>query len=272
MSVRMSVWRPVRKTVPAAALALLLIAVALPARAQEGAPELFVVHQETIRPPQMDAYLATAKAFAAGVAQHRDVMKTFHSMAFQTDEMKMVYIVPISSFADMDRVMGEFMAMEKAGGDAWSKLMKDNGAAMQQVDEWVVMRIADASFQPAEPTVDPMTAPVFRWDFYDLQPGMEQEALGIARDVKALYEQHDLHDAWDVYLSVLGGGMPFLVVGSAGTSPADLETREAAARAAIGDAWGTIEQRIQHVVRGTRTEYAWRRADLSIAAPQGAGM
>ncbi len=253
------------------AVAVVLAVGALPALAQEPAPpQFFLVHQETIRPPMMDAYVQTSKSFVDMVQKHRDVMKTFNATAFQTDEMQMVYVMPISSFADMDVVGGEFMAMEGAGGDTWKELMKQNSATTVKSDESVVMRVADASFEPAEPAVSPADAKVFRWDFYYLQPGMEAEAVQIARDVKALYEQKGLHDSWSVFQGVMGSDLPYLIVSSGGKSVADIEARNAAAQAAIGEAWGAIDQRIRAAIRTTSTQYAWVRPDLSIPAPQAA--
>lgn len=249
-----------------------VVLAALPAAAQEGGtPQFILVHSETVKPPMMDTYVQTTKTFIDMVGKHRDVMKTFNATAFQTDEMEMVYAMPMSSFADMDRVGAEFMAMEKAGGDAWHQLMQQNGSAVEKTDEWVVMRVADASYEPAEPAVTMEDAKVYRWDYYYLQPGMEAEALQIARDVKALYQQKGLHDAWDVYQAVTGGDLPFLVVSSPGQSVADVEARNAAAQAAIGDAWAPIEQRIQKAVRRTSSKYAYLRPDLSIPPPQTAG-
>ncbi len=251
-----------------AAVAVVLAAAAVPATAQESAPpQLVLVHKETIRPPMMDAYVKTTKAFVDMVGKHRDVMKTFNAAAFQTDEMEMVYVMPLTSFADMDRVGGEFMAMEQAGGDAWKQLMAQNGATTVKADEWVLARLADASYAPAEPAVAMEQAKVFRWDFYYLEPGKESEAVELAKDVKALYEQKGSHDSWDLFQAITGSDMPYLVVGIPGTSPADIEARGAATHAAMGDAWTQVEQRISTVVRSTRSVYAWARPDLSIPPP-----
>jgi len=252
-----------------AAFAVVLTAsAALPAAAQEpGPPQFLLVHTETIRPPMMDAYVENTKAFVDMVQKHRDVMKTFNAAAFQTDEMEMVYVMPMTSFADMDTLSGEFMAMEQAGGDAWKQLMEQGAGTTVKADEWVVIRLADASYEAAEPAVTPEAAKVFRWDFYYLEPGKEADATQLAKDVKALYEQKGLHDSWSVFQAIMGSELPYFVVGTPGTSPADIEARRQAAQAALGDAWTKVEQRISSLVRSTRTVYAWARPDLSIPPP-----
>lgn len=254
-----------------AAVAAVLVVGSLPAVAQGPAPpQLILVHSETIQPPMMGAYVQTTKAFIDMVQKHRDVMKTFAANAFQTDEMTMIYAMPMSSFADMDRVFGEFMAMEQAGGAAWKDLMKQGAGTTVKSDESVVMRLADASYEAAEPAVAPEAAKVFRWDFYYLEPGKEAEATQLAKDVKAMYEQKGLHDSWSVFQALMGSDMPYFVVSTPGTSPADVEARSQAAQAALGDAWKKVEQRISGLVRSTRTVYAWARPDLSVPAPEAA--
>ena len=260
-----------RHAVVAAALAL---AVALPGLAQEEAPEaagsppqMILVHEETVKPPMLEQYLQGSKEFFAMVEANRDVMPTFNAQAFQTDEYEFVFALPLSSFAQMDSLMGEFMAMAEKGGASWEETTKKGAAATRQFDEYVIVHRTDLSYTPAEPRVSMVNAAVYRWDFYYLQPEMAMEAEQIAKDVAALYQEKGIRDAYGVFQAVMGGDMPFLVVSVPGQSVADIETRLAEIATALGDAWPPIQARIHAATREYVSKYAWARPDLSLAPP-----
>lgn len=264
--------RTCRYAVLAAALAL---AAAVPAAAQEEgqepaqqpAPQMILVHEETVKPPMLEQYLQGSKEFFAMVEANRDVMPTFHAEAFQTDEYEFVFALPLSSFAQMDSLMGEFMAMAEKGGASWEETMKKGSAATQQIDEYVMVHRTDLSYTPAEPRVPMVEAAVYRWDFYYLQPEMTMEAEQIAKDVAALYEEKGIRDAYGVFQAVMGGDMPFLVVSVPGKSVADIETRLGEIATTLGDAWAPIQARIHGATRHFVSKYAWARPDLSLAPP-----
>jgi hypothetical protein len=228
---------------------------------------MILVHQETVKPPMLEQYVQGSKDFFAMVAANRDVMPTFHAEAFQTDEYEFVFALPLTSFAQMDTLMGEFMAMAEKGGAAWEETTKSGAAATRQFDEYIVLMRLDLSYQPAEPRVSMVDAAVYRWDFYYLQPEMAMEAEQIARDVAALYREKEIRDGYAVFQAVMGGDMPFMIVSSPGKSVADIEARFAETAAALGDAWAPIQARIHGATRDFVSKYVRPRPDLSLAPP-----
>ncbi|HSL83650.1 MAG TPA: hypothetical protein VLF66_12820 [Thermoanaerobaculia bacterium] len=263
--------RTCRYAVLAAALAL---AAALPGLGQEDAqegvgapPQMILVHEEKVKPPMLDEYVDRSKEFFAMVQANRDVMPTFAAEGFQTDQYEFVFALPLSGFAQMDTLMGEFMAMAEKGGAAFRETMKAGAETTTHFDEYVILYRTDLSHHPAEPRVPMVEATVYRWDFYYLQPDMEMEAEQIARDVAALYREKEILDAYGVFQAVLGSDMPFLVVSVPGRSVADIETRLAEIATTLGDAWPPIQARIHAATRDFVSKYAWARPDLSLAAP-----
>jgi hypothetical protein len=238
-----------------------------PAEDQPAPPQLLLIHQEVVDPPMLAQYEDTTKRFFALVAANREAMPTFHADAFQTDEMVFVYVLPLADFAQMDALMGEFMAMEQAGGDAWTALMKEGGATTRQYDEWVVLHRPDLSYTPAEPRLQPAEEKAFRWDYYYLRGDQVQEAEALAKDVAALYRSAGVTDGFQLYQAVLGSDLPLFVVVSAGRDEADVAARSAAIEASLGDAWAPFVPRIRAVSRAVETKRAWARPDLSLAPP-----
>jgi hypothetical protein len=264
--------RRIRRFAVPAALAL---AAAFPAAPQEAAqdpaeappPQMILVHQETVKPPMLEQYVQGSKDFFAMVEANRDVMPTFHAEAFQTDEYEFVFALPLTSFAQMDTLMGEFMAMAEKGGAAWEETTKAGAAATRHFDEYIVLMRPDLCYQPAEPRVAMHEAAVYRWDFYYLQPEMAMEAEQIARDVAALYREKGIRDGYAVFQAVMGGDMPFMIVSTPGRSVADIEARFAETAAALGDAWAPIQARIHGATRDFVSKYVRPRPDLSLATP-----
>lgn len=251
----------------AASAMVLVVALPLAAQEEEPAPQMILVHQETVKPPMLEQYVESSKRFFALVEANRETMPTFQASAFQTDEYEFVFALPLESFAQMDTLMGEFMGMEAKGDEAWEKTMRTGAAATVETDEYIVLQRPDLSYQPAEPRVAPEEASAYRWDFYYLQPEAAREAEAIARDAAALYREKGIRDAFLVFQAVLGSDMPFLVVSMPGKSPADIEGRLAEIQETLGDAWAPIQSRIHAATRAFTTKYVTPRPDLSIAAP-----
>lgn len=248
----------------------LALAAALPAAAQEGpAPQMILVHQETVEPAMLEQYVQTSKDFFALVAANRETMPTFQAQAFQTDEYEFVYAMPLANFAQMDVLMGEFMAM--SGNEEWQKAMEAGAGTTRQYDEYVVVYRTDLSYEPAEPRLKPEEIAAYRWDFYYLHSEKAQDAEAIAKDVAALYREKGIQDGFDIFQAVFGADLPYLVVSTPGKSAADIESRLAETAAKVGDAWEPIQKRINEVTRSYASKYAWARPDLSLAAPAAEG-
>lgn len=247
----------------------LVLAAVLPLAAQEetAAPQMILVHQETVEPPELEQFLESTKEFAALVQANRATMPTFHAEAFQTDEYEFVFALPLANFAQMDTLMGEFMGMEAKGGVAWQQAMETGAATTRKIDEYIILFRPDLSYRPAEPRVPNDEVTAYRWDFYYLQPEAAREAEAIAKDVAALYREKGIRDGYSVFQAILGSDMPYLVVSMPGKSPADIEGRLAETQEKLGDAWTPILERINRATRAFETKYAWDRPDLSVPPP-----
>lgn len=254
-----------RRITVAVALALAFV---LPLAAQEEpAPQMFLVHQEVVEPAMLEEYVQTSKDFFALVAANRETMPTFYAQAVQTEEYEFVYVMPLANFAQMDTLMGEFMAMAASGNQEWQKAMEAGAGTTRHFDEHVVLYRPDLSYQPAEPRVQPEEVAAWRWDYYYLKPEKAQDAEAIAKDVAALYREKGIQDGYDIFQGLLGDDLPFLVVSTPGKDQADIESRFGQTAAKLGDAWAPIQQRIHDAVRSYTSKYAWARPDLGLAPP-----
>jgi hypothetical protein len=216
----------------------------------------------------MAAYEASTRDFIAMVQAHRAAMPTFHADAYMTDDLEYLYTMPISGFAQMDALMGEFMAMEQAGGDGWRQMMQENGSTMVKVDEWIVLYRPDLSYVPEQPRLKDEEIDTFRWEFYYLQPESGAAAEQLAKDIAAFYRERGISDPFHVFQAVMGGDLPFLVVSVPGKDEADIHASYQKVAASVGDAWAPYEQRIMQLIRRMEVKTARMRPDLSIARPE----
>lgn len=253
--------------VTAGALAAALAVVAPLAAQEEMAPQMFLVHQEVVEPAMLEEYVQTSKDFFALVAAHRETMPTFHAQAVQTEEYEFVYVMPLANFAQMDQLMGEFMAMAASGNQEWQEAMVAGAGTTRHYDEFLVLYRPDLSYQPAEPRVKPEEVAAWRWDFYYLKPEKAMDAEALAKDVAALYREKGIQDGYDIFQALFGDDLPYLVVSTPGKSQADIEGRFGEIAEKLGDAWAPIQQRIHDAVRSYTSKYAWARPDLGLAPP-----
>lgn len=72
------------------------------------------------------------------------------------EDLSYAFVAPAADFTQLGILYAGFSALEEAvGGEKWSDLMRRNGAAMDHYHEWVLIELPDASYQPAEPRLQP---------------------------------------------------------------------------------------------------------------------
>src|SRR5437868_906066 len=107
-------------------------------------PELFLVHEEIIKPSGMMAYEASARDFLTTVAEKKVSSPMMQWSAATTSDMHYIYIFPIDSFASLDSSQMEWAkARETVGAPRWDEISKHSNDAMASFNEFIVMRRPD---------------------------------------------------------------------------------------------------------------------------------
>ncbi|MFN7941812.1 MAG: hypothetical protein U0X73_09435 [Thermoanaerobaculia bacterium] len=251
-----------RRALLAATLALAATATA---QAQTGGHEYYALHQEVVMPSQVATYEATSREFVAFVQANRTAMKDFSAIAIQGENFSYLYAVPISAFAGVDTINGDFAAVFSGpAAQQAADLFARNSATLSAINEWVVERYPELSYAPATPRLKPGEASFVHYDLYYLQPGAEDQAKAIAKDFVALFKRNNWPDGYNLFMTAMGPDMPLLVVEVPDKTAADYYAHNQAMRTALGAEAQALFGRAFAITRKFETRNGWLRPDLSI--------
>lgn len=227
-------------------------------------PELYLIHEELIRPESMPAYESAAKDFMAALAEKKVSSPALTWNAYITDDLHYLYVMPIASFAALDSSPAEWdKAKAAVGADRWSTLERRGAAATSSYNEFVTMHRPDLSYIPANPRLKPEEERFIQLNFYYLLPGKQSEAEAISRDYVALFKQKNISDPFSIYMGVMGNDLPVVVAVIPAKSAADQIAAEERINAALGADLLPLQARAMAVTRRFDRRTATFRPDLS---------
>ncbi len=248
---------------------LLLSLLALPVYAQQmPKPELYLIHEEVVKPSAMAVYEAVSKDFIAALAEKKvsSPALTFHG--YMAPDFHYLYIVPLANFAALDSSQAEWdKAKAAVGADRWRDMERRAGETMVSYNEIITMRRPDLSYVPANPRLKQEEMRYTRVFFYYLIPGKETEVESIAKDYLALFRQKNIPDPYSIFMGVFGNDLPLLVVTAPAKSAADFAAQDERNNATLGAAVRPLEQRAMAVTRRYEQRESFFRPDLSYPAP-----
>jgi hypothetical protein len=231
-------------------------------------PELFIIHEEAVKPSAMMAYEAAAKDLVAALSEKKFSSPALNWTAIMTTDVHYTYVVRLSNFAALDSWQAEWgKAAAAVGAERWAALERRGNDALSSYAEVVTMRRPDLSYVPANPRLKPEEQRYLRLEFFYLIPGKEKEAEAVAKDYIALFKQKNVGDSFSVYASIYGDDLPLWVVTSTAKSPADYAANDERVNAALGADLQALQQRSMSVSRRFVLREGFVRPDLSYPPP-----
>lgn len=225
--------------------------------------QLWMVHQEVVKPAMVAQFEATSKEFVAMVKQHQAAAPHFKFVCLQGEDMRFTYAVPIDNMAGVDAINGEFGALVQAGGAKFMEVLTRGNAAIESVGEWIVREDPEGSYMPASPRLKADEVGYYAYDFYYLWPGKEEEAKAIAKEFAQLYKSKNIADGYRIFWTVMGPDMPMLFAEIGAKDAADLAQMEAATQKALGAEGQALFAKANQITRRFERQRAWLRPDLS---------
>ena len=227
-------------------------------------PDLYIVHEEVVKPGSMMSYEGASKDFVNTLAEKKISSPALSWNAYMTNDMHYLYVVRIPNFAAMDSSMAEWDKAKAAVGAArWGDLERRSSEGMSSYSEIVTMRRADLSYMPANPRLKQEEERYVRLDYYYLLPGKQAEAEAVAKDYVALFKQKNIGERYSIFISVLGSDLPLLVAAIPAKSAADLLSADERVNATLGADVRPLQGRAMALTRRFERREAAYRPDLS---------
>ena len=243
---------------------ILLSFSALAQQAQTPNPQLYLVHEDMVKPSAMMQYEAFAKDFLAALSEKKFSSPALSWTAFMTSDFHYIYIARIDNFAALDSFQAEWgRARESVGTSRWDEVMRRGNDAMLSHNKFVVLWRPDLSYMPANPRLAQPDRHYYRWDFHYLIPGHEKESEALARDFAALFRQKNITDSYNVYTGVIGNDLPVLLVAFPAKSEIDLLAEDERINASVGADMLPLQQRALAITRRFERREGTLRPDLS---------
>ena len=171
--------------------------------AQEMEDQLYLVREEVVKVEMWEQYEETSKQWVemmTGAGLDFPYMR-----ASQRDDGHYYYLLPLSSYADIDKFPEIFgSAIEKIGKEKWGDFMVQNEASMETHKDFIVKWSAKHSYVAKEPRIKVEEAKFLHWVFFTYKLEKRKEVLAILAEWKALYEKHNIPDSWSTWLIELG--------------------------------------------------------------------
>jgi hypothetical protein len=172
--------------------------------AQQGTEDqLYWVREEVARVDMWQQYEETSKQW---VEMMTGAGLDFpYIRASQRDDGHYYYLIPLSSYADIDKFPEIFgSAIEKIGKEKWGEFMIKNEASIETHKDFIVRWSAKHSYVPKEPRVKIEDAEFIHWVFFTFKLEKRKEVLDILAEWKELYEKNNIPDGWSTWIIEIG--------------------------------------------------------------------
>ncbi len=170
---------------------------------QENKDKLFWVREEIAKVDKWDQYEKTSKEWVAMMT--KGGLDLPFVGASQRDDGHYYYLIPINSYADIDKFPGIFgAAIEKVGKDKWSSFMIENESSIVTHRDFIIKWSAELSYVPKEPRIKEEEAKFVHWIFFQFKLEKREELLEVLKEWKKLYEDKKINNGYSVWSVELG--------------------------------------------------------------------
>lgn len=240
---------------------LVCLLMSMSAWAQEG--QLMLIYDETIKPSKVGEYVESSKQFFGHLMEH---VPEAQWSAVMTDDMHMIYAIPLSSHGDIDEMNQTWMKMaESMGAEALIRMMEKAGENVESMSSMIVMRRDDLSYHP-ETMIPAEEVGALEYIYYYLRPGTEFAAEQVAREWARAQKEKGWKHGWSYYQLTLGSDMPAIAIVIPGRSPEHLVQMNAEADELMGEKGRQLQAKAMKLIRSMDRKIGWVRPDLSSAA------
>ncbi|WP_303317533.1 hypothetical protein Q4Q34_16580 [Flavivirga abyssicola] len=222
------------------------------------AQQMFLVHQDNVKPSKMMEYEKIAKEFHAASVEHNLQTKWVTAVS---NDFRYFYITPIENFAELDkRPMAD---MAKAMGDKFGEMFERYDKCYNSHGSYIVVHDEELSYMP-NGSKEAIEGKNYRkWFYMYYAPKNAKKVKEGMKAVKELFASKGSTNYYRIYRNGFGAMENYYLVSVAAKDEIDGATQAKANEDVLGpDRWETFSKVLNNISR--MEEYSGEmRPDLS---------
>ncbi|NND52047.1 MAG: hypothetical protein HKN54_06560 [Flavobacteriaceae bacterium] len=200
--------------------------------------QMYVVHEDQVKPSMLAEYEKTSKALADAMKKHN--IQSTSWLSSVTDDFRYMWVTPIESMADLDDNSWWTELSEAMGNDALTELMSGFGPCYDKHGDYVISMNKELTYMPDGITQTP-EGENYRKFYYIHHLPKDRAAMSKAmKGVKDLFASKNSEMNYRVYSNGFGTMDTFYMVAVSAKDPIDMEQRSAANDKLLGEAAGPV--------------------------------
>ncbi|MUP47219.1 hypothetical protein E0K83_15875 [Gramella sp. BOM4] len=230
--------------------------------AQKDRYQMYVVHEDHVAEGKMDKHTQADKALLDAVKEHNIDMSW---VTFQSDDNRVMYLMPINTMADLDEDPFEKLA-KKMGEQEMEKLFESFGDTYSEHGDYILKLDKELSYMPDGITQTPAGKDYREITYYWIPPGKEKKAEEVARAAKELYTKKGSNVHYRLYKSGFGTMGNYYMVAVAAEDADALEKMRNENVKLLGEEGQKLSEEIQQTMPKQERYHGKMRMDLSYAS------
>jgi hypothetical protein len=232
---------------------------------QQGPPQMMFVVQDFVKPGMIQDYEMAGKSFLKDLAATPNAKETIRYTALSGLETGYIYVVPVSSWADLGNAFQNWDAAGKAmGQEKWAAHMSRSAGMLDRSATSMIVLRPDLSYLPETTVLTVSTDRPYRhYNWWYVIPGKEQAIEAVAKEYVELYRSKGIETGWLVYKGIVGPDAPMYLVVQTASDPAAFHAEQQHTEQMLGEAGQRLAAKARQFARRIEENDAWIRPDLS---------
>jgi hypothetical protein len=223
--------------------------------------QLYWVREEVVKVEKWQQYEETSKQWIemmTGAGLDFPYMR-----ASQRDDGHYYYLLPLSSYSDIDMFPEKFgSAIEKIGKEKWGEFSKRNESSMDYHKDFIVKWNAEYSYIPKEPRIKSNEVDFLHWIFFTFKLENKKEVLDVLAEWKELYEKNNIPDGWSTWTIEVGEQNNMVAISESAKDGASFYAAMDENSAKIKEEEQKLWQKLSEYVTGIEQKFGKPRPDL----------
>jgi len=185
---------------------------------------------------------------------------------YQTDDFTYMYVIPFSDLKMIDSMNKAWDAkMKSFNQDDFMGTVNGFIGCINHVNSLIV-KLSPQSYMPKNPRLKTEEATFLHWDFFEIIPGKEREAWGLAADYKKLNTEKNIVTPYNLFSVEFGQNSSTIIMTTRAKNTIDFYTQNKVDDDNIGDSSKELDSKFWALIKKFSHFNGKFRADLSLTS------